>query len=88
MREGRGRLVLQGPGDPTGRGLGFSYLRDERRVRQRSAKNLITFALLSWCFGTAAGALTQLQAQYAPYLEAWGGRALHRRRDAGLEAQC
>ena len=36
LREGRGRLVLQGPGDPTGRGLGFSYLRDERKVSRHS----------------------------------------------------
>lgn len=32
MREGRGRLALTGPGDPTGRGSGFSYLRDDRKV--------------------------------------------------------
>ena len=32
MREGRGRLTLSGPGDPTGRGLGFSFWRDERKV--------------------------------------------------------
>jgi transcription initiation factor TFIID subunit 1 len=33
MREGRGRLLLSGPGDPTGHGLGFSYFRDDRKVR-------------------------------------------------------
>ena len=33
MREGRGRLTLSGPGDPTGRGLGFSFWRDERKAR-------------------------------------------------------
>lgn len=32
MREGRGRLTLSGPGDPTGRGLGFSFWRDEHKV--------------------------------------------------------
>ena len=32
MREGRGRLALAGPGDPTGRGAGFSFLRDDRKV--------------------------------------------------------
>ena len=32
-REGRGRLALTGPGDPTGRGLGFSLMRDTRRAR-------------------------------------------------------
>ena len=32
MREGRGRLTLSGPGDPTGHGLGFSFWRDERKV--------------------------------------------------------
>jgi hypothetical protein len=34
LHEGRGRLALTGPGDPTGRGLGFSYMRDDRRVRR------------------------------------------------------
>ena len=36
LHEGRGRLALSGPGDPTGRGLGFSYMRDDRRVRPSS----------------------------------------------------
>lgn len=34
-REGRGRLALTGPGDPTGRGLGFSYFRDDRKVSKK-----------------------------------------------------
>ncbi len=34
LREGRGRLALTGPGDPTGRGIGFSLLRDSRKARQ------------------------------------------------------
>jgi hypothetical protein len=33
LREGRGRLALSGPGDPTARGFGFSYMRDERKAR-------------------------------------------------------
>ena len=32
LREGRGRLQLSGAGDPTGRGRGFSFLRDTRKV--------------------------------------------------------
>lgn len=32
MREGRGRLALTGPGDPTGRGAGFSFFRDDPKV--------------------------------------------------------
>ena len=32
-REGRGRLTLSGPGDPTGHGLGLSFCWDERKVR-------------------------------------------------------
>ena len=43
MREGRGRLTLSGPGDPTGRGLGFSFWRDERKVRP-----LTTCSLACW----------------------------------------
>lgn len=33
LREGRGRLALTGAGDPTGRGIGFSLLRDARKAR-------------------------------------------------------
>ena len=33
MKEGKGTLALEGPGDPTGRGNGFSYIRESRRVR-------------------------------------------------------
>lgn len=32
VREGRGSLALTGAGDPTGRGRGYSYTRDIRRV--------------------------------------------------------
>lgn len=32
LREGRGSLALTGAGDPTGRGRGYSYTRDIRRV--------------------------------------------------------
>ncbi len=32
VREGRGNLTLNGAGDPTGRGLGYSFTRDIRRV--------------------------------------------------------
>ena len=33
VREGRGALALTGPGDPTARGQGFSYMRENIKVR-------------------------------------------------------
>ncbi|CAL8462032.1 g1563 [Coccomyxa elongata] len=32
MREGRGRLAITGPGDPTGHGVGFSFFRDDHKA--------------------------------------------------------
>ncbi len=36
MREGRGRLAITGPGDPTGHGVGFSFFRDDHKVHMHT----------------------------------------------------
>ena len=37
MVDKKGHMALVGPGDPTGKGRGFSFTKDPRRVRASSA---------------------------------------------------
>lgn len=48
VREGRGSLALTGAGDPTGRGRGYSFTRDIRRVNFLLTSMCSFFHLYVW----------------------------------------
>lgn len=75
MREGRGRLTLCGPGDPTGRGLGFSFWRDERKV---SPSQCIHPGAALYTFSCQLMGLlpSSLPFTHSPWLSSW--HACHR----------
>ena len=52
IREGKGQMAISGFGDPTGRGRGFSYVRQPtRRVRLTLSKEVETQAARCCCLG-------------------------------------
>ena len=96
MREGRGRLTLSGPGDPTGRGLGFSFWRDERKVFwvQRCipslASSYVSYRYSCWLSSWhASHRSTCAYAEHAggPVLSQEGRRADHRHKLGPAQAE-